>query len=396
MMLGLLLARAGVPVVVLEKHDDFFRDFRGDTIHPSTLEVLYDLGFLDEFLRLPHDEIRALGGNVWGNDVQIADLTHLPTHCKFLAFMPQWDFLNFLASKASAYPHFSLRMNAGVTDLIVEDGRVRGVRAETPDGELEIRADLTIGADGRHSTVREKAGFSVVDFGAPMDVLWMRISRHEGDVRSVLGRVDAGRIMVMLDRTAYWQCGYIIAKGKFGELRTRGIEAFRQDILKLAPFLGDRVDELRSWDDVKLLTVVVDRLERWHRPGLLCIGDAAHAMSPVGGVGINLAIQDAVATANILAAPLRARSLTDGDLERVQQRRLFPTKVTQAMQIFIQRRIITGVLGATSFESRPLPWPLRLLQRFPALRRLPAYAVGVGVRPEHVTLGWHSQLPARE
>lgn len=385
MMLGLLLARAGVPVVVLEKHDDFFRDFRGDTIHPSTLEVLYELGMLDEFLRLPHDEIRALGGNLWGHDVQIADLTHLPTHCKFLAFMPQWDFLNFLASKASAYANFSLRMNAGVTDLIVEDGRVRGVRAETPDGALEIRADLTIGADGRHSTVREKAGFRVVDFGAPMDVLWMRISRRDADVRSVLGRVDAGRIMVMLDRTTYWQCGYIIAKGKFGELRARGIEAFRQDILKLAPFLNDRVDELRSWDDVKLLTVAVDRLERWHRPGLLCIGDAAHAMSPVGGVGINLAIQDAVATANILVAPLRAHSLSDDDLERVQQRRLFPAKVTQAMQIFIQRRIITGVLGAASFDSRPLPWPLRLLQRFPALRRLPAYAVGVGVRPEHVS-----------
>lgn len=384
MMLGLLLARAGVPVVVLEKHADFFRDFRGDTIHPSTLEVMYELGILDEFLRLPHDEVRALGGNVWGNDVQIADLTHLPTHCKFLVFMPQWDFLNFLASKASAYPHFSLQMNAGVTDLIVEDGRVRGVRAQTPDGELEIRADLTIGADGRHSTVREKAALNVVDFGAPMDVLWMRISRHEGDVRSILGRVDAGRIMVMLDRTTYWQCGYIIAKGKFGELRARGLAAFRNDILTLAPFLGDRVNELQSWDDVKLLTVVVDRLERWHRPGLLCIGDAAHAMSPVGGVGINLAIQDAVATANILAAPLRAHSITDDDLERVQQRRLFPTKVTQAMQIFIQRRIITGVLGATSLDSRPLPWPMKLFQRFPVLRRLPAYAVGVGVRPEHV------------
>ena len=382
MMLGFLLARTGVDVVVLEKHADFLRDFRGDTIHPSTLEVMYELGLLDEFLKRPHQEERQLAGQIGGETVAIADFTHLPTHCKFLGLMPQWDFLNFIAEQARRYPSFHLRMEAEVTQIVEEAGKVVGVTAKTPEGELEVLADLTVGADGRHSVVRERAGFSVVNLGAPMDVLWMRMSRHPTDPAQTFGRFDSGRILVFLNREDYWQTAYVIPKGKADELRQQGLPEFRQELVRLAPFLQDRVDELRDWDDIKLLTVAVDCLSRWFRPGLLCIGDAAHAMSPIGGVGINLAIQDAVATANILGGRLRQGIVSLGDLQAVQRRRTFPTRATQRMQLIVQNNVIRRVLGTT----KPLtpPWPIKLLGRWKFLQRIPARVVGMGFRPEHV------------
>jgi len=382
MMLGFLMARTGVDVVVLEKHADFLRDFRGDTIHPSTLEVMYELGLLDEFLKRPHQEVRQLAGQIGGEIVAIADFTHLPSHCKFLGLMPQWDFLNFIAEQARHYPSFHLRMEAEVTQIVEEAGKVVGVTAKTPEGELEVLADLTVGADGRHSVVRERAGFSVVNLGAPMDVLWMRMSRHPTDPAQTFGRFDSGRILVFLNREDYWQTAYVIPKGKADELRQQGLPEFRQELVRLAPFLQDRVDELRDWDDIKLLTVAVDRLSRWFRPGLLCIGDAAHAMSPIGGVGINLAIQDAVATANILGGRLRQGIVSLGDLQAVQRRRTFPTRATQRMQLIVQNNVIRRVLGTT----KPLtpPWPIKLLGRWKFLQRIPARVIGMGFRPEHV------------
>jgi 2-polyprenyl-6-methoxyphenol hydroxylase-like FAD-dependent oxidoreductase len=382
MMLGFLLARAGVSVVVLEKHGDFLRDFRGDTIHPSTLEVIYELGLLDEFLELPHQKARQLSGLIGDTPVRIADFAHVPTHCKFIALMPQWDFLNFLAEQGRRYPSFHLRMRAEVTELMEDAGRVTGVRARTPDGELTVASTLVIGADGRHSVVRERAGLTVDNLGAPIDVLWMHLSRKPGDGDAPLGRIGAGKIFVMLDRGDYWQCAYVIPKGAAETIKSRGIEAFRAAVAEIAPPMGNRVEELKSWDDVKLLTVTVDRLRQWHRPGLLCIGDAAHAMSPVGGVGINLAIQDAVAAANQLAAPLRAGSISSDDLAAVQRRRTFPTWATQRLQILIQNNILSRVLASQAAPTPP--WPVRLLSRCPLLQRIPARLVGVGLRPEHV------------
>jgi 2-polyprenyl-6-methoxyphenol hydroxylase-like FAD-dependent oxidoreductase len=382
MMLGFLLARAGVSVAVLEKHGDFLRDFRGDTIHPSTLELMHELGFLEDFLRLPHEKVTELGGRVGNTQVMIADFRHVPTHCRFIAFMPQWDFLNFLAERSRSLPGFQLRMKADVKDLVEHDGRVIGVRAETPNGPIEVLADLVVGADGRHSTVRERAGFQVDDLGAPMDVLWMRLSKKAGDPPQTLGYFNRGHIMVMLNRGDSWQCGFVIPKGYAEEIRKQPIEAFRNEVADMAPFTRDRVSELKGWDDVKLLTVSVDRLRNWHRPGLLCIGDAAHTMSPIGGVGINLAIQDAVAAANLLALPLRSGTLTEDDLHKVQRRREFPTRFTQRLQVLIQNRIIRRVLAGR--EQLAPPWPLRLFNRFPVLRRIPARLIGVGVRPEHV------------
>jgi 2-polyprenyl-6-methoxyphenol hydroxylase-like FAD-dependent oxidoreductase len=382
MMLGFLLARMGVDVVVLEKHADFLRDFRGDTIHPSTLEIIYELGLLDEFLKRPHQEVRHLAGQIGSETVAIADFTHLPTHCKFLGLMPQWDFLNFIAEHAGRYPSFHLKMKAEVTEIVEEAGNVVGVKAKTPAGDLEVRADLTVGADGRHSVVRERAGFSVLNLGAPMDVLWMRMSRHPTDPDQTFGRFDSGKILVFLNREDYWQTAYVIAKGKADELRQQGLPAFREEMVRLAPFLRDRVDELRDWDDIKLLTVAVDRLSRWFRPGLLCIGDAAHAMSPIGGVGINLAIQDAVATANILGERLRQGTVSLGDLAAVQRRRIFPTRVTQRMQVIVQNNVIRRVLASTAPFAPP--WPVRLLERWKFLQRIPARVLGLGVRPEHV------------
>jgi 2-polyprenyl-6-methoxyphenol hydroxylase-like FAD-dependent oxidoreductase len=381
MMLAYLLARAGVDVLVLEKHADFLRDFRGDTIHPSTLELLHELGLLEELLQRPHDEVRQLNCWIGESLLRLADFTHLPTHCKFIAFMPQWDFLNFLTEQARRYPSFSLLMNTEATDLLVDDGLVTGVRAKSAYGQLEIRAGLTIAADGRHSAIRQKAGLEIINLGAPMDVLWMRISRAESDPSITLGRIDVGKFLVMLNRRAYWQCAFVIPKGGYDELRARGLPAFRAQLAELAPFLRDRVEELADWDQIKLLTVVVDRLKRWWRPGLLCLGDAAHAMSPVGGVGINLAIQDAVAAANILATPLRTRAARDHELAAVQKRPEFPTRATQRMQIAVQNNVIKRVLGSTRVKA---PWILKLVDRWPLLQRIPARLIGMGFRPEHL------------
>ncbi len=382
MMLGFLLARAGVAVAVLEKHKDFLRDFRGDTIHPSTLELMHELGLLDEFLKLPHSRVTRLSGQVGDTTIALADFSHLPTHCKFAALMPQWDFLDFLAAHGKKYAAFDLHMKTEATDLIEADGCIAGVRAKTPDGELEIRADLTVGCDGRHSTLRERAGFHVEDIGAPMDILWFRMSRRDSDTGETFGHMEAGRMFVMINRTDYWQCAYVIPKGGIDAVKARGLEAFRGGIAVMSPFLRDRLGEIKSWDDVKLLTVAVDRLSRWHRPGLVCIGDAAHAMSPIGGVGINLAIQDAVAAANILAAPLKEGRVTDAQLEAVQRRRTLPTRVIQWLQVQIQNNVLNPVLKSA---ARPTPpFAVRLLNWFPPLQRLPARIIGLGVRPEHI------------
>lgn len=381
--LGVLLARAGIDVVVLEKYPDFFRDFRGDTVHPSTLQLLYELGWLDEFLAIPHNEIRSISADIGGEAVRIGDTTHLPTRCKFVVLMPQWDFLNFLAERGRRYPTFHLMMRTAGAGLIEEADRVTGVRAMGPNGELHIAAKLVVGADGRHSTIRDLAGFTVEDLGAPMDVLWMRIPKHAGDPVEQLGTVRTGHMLVMLDRGEYWQCAYLIRKGGFEELKTQGVAALQRALVEMVPALGDRVALLDDWSKVSMLQVCVDRLTRWHRPGLLCIGDSAHAMSPIGGVGINLAIQDAVAAANILAGPLRdGATPSDSDLEKVQERRIFPTKVTQGFQLFIQDRAIDPLLRGAQVDRPPLV--MRLLNEFPRLRRLPALLIGIGVRPEHV------------
>jgi 2-polyprenyl-6-methoxyphenol hydroxylase-like FAD-dependent oxidoreductase len=382
MMLGLLLARRGIDVLVLEKHTDFLRDFRGDTIHPSTLEIMYELGLLDAFLSLPHDEVQTVGGQIGDASVTIADFRHLPTRCKFLALMPQWDFLNFLLAAAKRYPNFRLLTDTVATDLIEERGRIAGLSAQTGTGRIAIRADLVVAADGRHSVLRAKAGLEVMSLGAPMDVLWMRLSRRPSDQPQTLGRIDAGRLMVMLNRGSYWQCAFVIRKGGFEAIREQGLPAFRDIVSRLVPWLGERPAELAAWHDIKLLTVAVDRLRRWYRPGLLCIGDAAHAMSPIGGVGINLAIQDAVATANILAPVLSRGAPGESDLAAVQRRRLWPTAMTQRLQVLIQDRVITRIL-AGSGGGRPV-LAVRLLQWFPILRRLPARLLGLGFRPEHI------------
>jgi 2-polyprenyl-6-methoxyphenol hydroxylase-like FAD-dependent oxidoreductase len=382
MMLGFLLARAGVAVTVLEKHKDFLRDFRGDTVHPSTLELMAELGLLEEFLKLPYEKVDHLAGQIGDEHITIADFSHLPTRCKFIALMPQWDFLDFLAKHGRRYASFDLRMEAEATDLIEEGGRVVGLRATTPDGDLEIRADLVVGCDGRHSTVRERARLIVEDIGAPIDVLWFRVARRAGDTPETFGHIEAGRMMVMLNRGDYWQCAFVIPKGGIDAVKEKGLPAFRDAIVAMSPFLRDRIGELKTWDDIKLLTVAIDRLREWHKPGLLCIGDAAHAMSPVGGVGINLAIQDAVAAANILAAPLKAGSVTRDDLAAVQHRRSLPMRVIQWMQVQVQNRLLGPVLASS---KRPVaPWPVKLLKWFPVLQRLPARLVGMGIRPEHI------------
>jgi 2-polyprenyl-6-methoxyphenol hydroxylase-like FAD-dependent oxidoreductase len=382
MMAGYLLARAGVEVAVLEKHPDFNRDFRGDTIHPSTLELMYELGLLDEFLKQPHQELRELRAVVSGQAVPVADFTKLPTRCKFIAFMPQWDFLNFLSSHAKRFPTFQLHMETEVVDLLVEGSRVVGVRAKTPKGELDVRADLVVGADGRHSIVHTRAGFEQHDFGVPIDVLWTRISRKQGDPKQTFGFFQHGKLLVLLDRDDYWQCGFVIPKGGFDEIKERGLAQFQNDLVSFASFLRDRVGELDDWSKIKLLTVQVNRLRDWCREGLLCIGDSAHAMSPAGGVGINLAIQDAVATANLLTEKLQRGAVHVDDLRKVQARREWPTRLIQGMQIFIHRRVVTG---RTSDEKEPsLPFVLRLLKWFPILRQLPARFIGLGPRPEHI------------
>ncbi len=382
MMLGFLLARAGVDVLVLEKHADFLRDFRGDTIHPSTLQVMDELGLLDELLTRPHTKAPKLGAQIGSEFIEVADLTHLSARCGFIALMPQWDFLDFLSVHAKRYPSFRLMMRTEATGLIEEGGRIVGVHAHGPNGEFEIRADLVVAADGRHSVLRQAGGFKVFDLGAPIDVLWMRLSRREDDPALSLGRVGAGSIFITINRGEYWQCALVIAKGGIEETHARGLPAFRARIAELVPDFADRVDELKSWDDVKLLSVAVNRAREWWRPGLLLIGDAAHAMSPIGGVGINLAIQDAVAAANILAPPLRQGAAGPEVLRLVQRRRETPTRLTQGLQVLIQNRIISRVLAGRHTPRVPLV--LRLFQEVPRLRRLTALAIGLGFLPEHV------------
>jgi 2-polyprenyl-6-methoxyphenol hydroxylase-like FAD-dependent oxidoreductase len=382
LMLAMLLARAGVDVVVLEKHADFLRDFRGDTIHPSTLEIMAELGWLDEFLALPHQKVHAINAQFGNERFEIAGLAHLPVRAPFVAMMPQWDFLNFLARKAAAYPGFQLLMETEARQLLIEDGRVVGMTATGRDGAIELRAPLTVAADGRASVLREASGLPVEDFGAPMDALWFRLSRQPGDTSETQFRFDAGRIFIMLNRDEYWQCAFVIPKGANERIRAAGLEAFRAVLRPLLPIDPVRADEIVDWEPVKLLTVQVNRLQTWWRPGFLAIGDAAHAMSPVAGVGINLAVQDAVAAANVLAEPLRAASLEDRHLRAIERRRAFPTQATQRMQLLLQRRIIARALGATG-EIRP-PLALRLLTRVPLLSRIPARLFGLGIRPEHV------------
>jgi 2-polyprenyl-6-methoxyphenol hydroxylase-like FAD-dependent oxidoreductase len=380
MMTGFLLARAGVKVVVLEKHADFNRDFRGDTIHPSTLELMHELGLLEEFLKLPHQELHELRAVMNGHVVPIADFSHLPTRCKFIAFMPQWDFLNFLAGHAKQFPTFALHMQHEVSDLIIANDRVAGVRVKTPDGERIVRADLVIGADGRHAVTHTRGKLELREFGVPIDVLWTRLSKREGDPKQSLGFFQGGKLLVLLDRDDYFQVGYIIPKGTLDDIKQCGFPAFYQDIVEIAPFLKDRIAELDDWSKIKLLTVQINRLRHWAREGLLCIGDSAHAMSPAGGVGINLALQDAVATANLLAAKLREGPVSLADLEQVQSRREWPVRVIQRLQVFVHRR----VTGRSSGSGDSLPLIGRLFRWFPFLRRIPARFIGIGPRPEHI------------
>lgn len=382
MMLGLLLARAGVSVLVLEKHADFLRDFRGDTVHPSTLQVMQELGLLEALLQRPHQEVKTLKGQVGPRRITLADFSHLPMRAPFIALMPQWDFLDFVAREAQSLPTFELRMQTEVTDLLEDGDRVTGVRARTPDGEHEIFADLVVGADGRDSCVRARSGLSVESLGSAIDVLWLRLSRRADDPEDALGHFSHGHVFVMLDRGDYWQCGFVVPKGGIEALKQAGLGALRRQITRVVPFLSDRVHELSSWDDVHLLTVRMNRLRRWARPGLLCIGDAAHAMSPIAGVGINLAIQDAVATANLLVGPLREGRPSLRSLARVARRRRLPAELTQRMQSFLQDHVIRRVLS----EANPrVPLVLRAIDAWPWLRRIPAHLIGFGVRPEHVS-----------
>jgi 2-polyprenyl-6-methoxyphenol hydroxylase-like FAD-dependent oxidoreductase len=382
MVLGFLLARAGIEVAVLEKHADFLRDFRGDTVHPSTLELMYELGLLEEFLTLPHRKVEHLTFQVGAERMRIIDFDHIPTHCKCVVLMPQWDFLNFIARQGKRYQAFDLRMCAEVTALVEESGRIVGVRATTPDGPLIVKADLVVGCDGRHSTVRAQSGLQTYDYGAPMDVLWFRIARKASDPSETFGHIEAGVLMVMLDRGDYWQCAIAIPKGGIDQVKARGIGAFRNRVVALSPFVSDRIGELKSFDEVKLLSVAVNRLQQWWRPGLLCIGDAAHAMSPIGGVGINIAVQDAVATANALVGPLKVGRIADSDLHNVQQRRAVAAYLTQWVQLTMQKRIIAPALQATQTPKTPMLF--KLFNTVPPLRRLVARLLGVGFRPEHI------------
>jgi 2-polyprenyl-6-methoxyphenol hydroxylase-like FAD-dependent oxidoreductase len=379
MMAGLLFARAGVKTLVLEKHGDFLRDFRGDTVHPSTLELFHELGVLDELLSRPHDKATWLSGIIGGEKVRIADFSHLPAHARFIALMPQWDFLDCVADLARVYPSFTLRMNAEATDLLWEGDRVAGAICN----DAQIRAKLVIAADGRRSLLRGRAGLPLVDLGAPIDVFWFRLSKERTSDNRTTGVIATGRLLAVLDRGDYWQCAYVFAKGMADALQGRGLDNFRADVAATAPFLGSRVGELQAWDQVKLLTVELDRLTRWHRPGLLAIGDAAHAMSPIGGVGINLAVQDAVAAANFLAGPMAGGSHVDDLLWRVQRRRMLPTRIVQAAQRIAQNRLIDRVVLKNVPITRP-PRLIRLMQRFPILQRIPAYLIGMGFRREHI------------
>jgi len=381
-MTGFLLARSGISVTVLEQWPDFFRDFRGDTIHPSTLELLHELNILEAFLRLPINKTYQLGGEIGGKSLILADFSSLKTRCPYIAFIPQWDFLNFMVEQAKQYPTFNLLMQTEAIDILEENNRCVGVVAKCADKEFQIRADLVIGADGRHSMVREKSHLPVQVLGAPMDVLWFRLSRKTSDETFSLGKINFGKILIMINRESYWQCGFLIRKGTFETIQKNGLDAFRESLLAVSPNLNDRVSELTSWDQIKLLTVTVDRLTKWYKSGLLCIGDAAHAMSPIGGVGINLAIQDAVAAANRLVPAFQTNTLTEDTLCAIQKRRLFPTRCIQRIQVFLQDRIINRVLGKVNHPE--IPFVFKLFNRVPFLRRIPAYIIGIGFRPERI------------
>lgn len=381
-MLGFLMARAGVDTVVLEKHADFLRDFRGDTVHPSTLQIMDELGLLDDFLSRPHQKVSHLTGYAGNTAIPIADFSHLPSKYAFVALMPQWEFLNFMVEHAKQYPTFKLLMQTEGTELIFNQDRVVGLKALSDHGPLDIRAEVVIAADGRHSQLRDQSKLPLKDLGAPMDILWMRLPRHKSDPENVVGRFVKGRVFVMLNRGDYWQCAYVIPKGGYDIIRAEGLGALKAHIVATEPLMANRVDSMQSWDEVKLLVVSVNRLETWWRPGLLIIGDAAHAMSPVGGVGINLAIQDAVAAANILAPKLKMDALEDEDLAEVQARRQFPTMLTQRLQLIIQNNIIGKVLA--NKEEIAAPKFARMMTRFPILQRIPARTLGLGFRPEHI------------
>jgi 2-polyprenyl-6-methoxyphenol hydroxylase-like FAD-dependent oxidoreductase len=383
MMLGYLLGRAGIDVAVIEKHADFFRDFRGDTVHPSTLQVMDELGLIDGFLRLPHQRLQTLDGMFGGTSVRIADLRRLDTKYPFIAFMPQWDFLNFLRESGQRFPSLKVMMSTEATDLIRRGETIVGVRSKTPEGPIDIEADLTIACDGRHSTVREHAGLEVEEIGAPMDVLWFRAGRKQDESEKVFARVEPGKMMITFDRGEYWQCAYVIAKGQYDAVKARGLQALLDDVVRMAPILKSGVSDVKSWDDVKLLTVAINRLKRWTRPGLLCIGDAAHAMSPVGGVGVNLAVQDAVATANLLADKIRGGCPSEDELDTVRRRREFPVKMTQRMQVVVQNNIVSGALR-TGDQPLNVPLIIRLITALPWLQGIPARFIALGVRPEHV------------
>jgi 2-polyprenyl-6-methoxyphenol hydroxylase-like FAD-dependent oxidoreductase len=388
MMLGYLLGRAGIETVVLEKHADFFRDFRGDTVHPSTLQVMDELGLIDGFLKVPHQKLQKLDGQFGNEAIRLTDLGRLRVKYPFIAMMPQWDFLNFLRESGKRFPTLAVLMNSNATDVVWSGDRVVGVTADTPEGPTEIRAGLTIACDGRHSTIRERAKLEVDEIGAPMDVLWFRAGRRANETENLFARLETGKMLVTFDRGDYWQCAYVIAKGQFDAVKARGLDAFRNDVASMAPLLGAGLSEVKSWDDVKLLTVAINRLKRWTRPGLLCIGDAAHAMSPVGGVGVNLAIQDAVATANLLAAKLVALKASkacpsEEELEAVQRRRTFPVRMTQAMQVIVQNRLISQVVKPSEKPIR-VPLFLRIISSVPWLQTQAGRLVAIGVRPEHV------------
>jgi 2-polyprenyl-6-methoxyphenol hydroxylase-like FAD-dependent oxidoreductase len=380
-MLGYLLARSGVDVTVLEKHTDFFRDFRGDTIHPSTLELMYELGLLDKLLAIRHSEIHRASACVGDDSVTMADLSHLPTHARFVALMPQWDFLNFLSSEAARFPAFKLRMGWEATGLMQKDGTTTGVLANTPDGPAEIPATLTVGCDGRHAISRQVAHLPLLEHGVPIDVLWFRLSRHQDDPENGLGYMNYGRFLVLIDRLDYFQIAFLIPKNGFEKMQQQGLPTFQQNIAQVVPFLSDRVHEIDSWDKVKLLTVQVNRLAQWSSPGLLCIGDAAHAMSPVGGIGINIALQDAVATANILTEALQSNSLTPHHLQHVQRYREGAVRRTQRFQTFAH-----GVLDRVLRNPKPirLPWYMRVITSIPGFKYLTARFIGMGLQPEHI------------
>lgn len=382
MVAGLLFARAGVRTLVLEKHRDFLRDFRGDTVHPSTLRLFHELGLLDRLLARRHDRVDRLGAFIGDRQIEVADFSHFDPRWNFIAMMPQWDFLDFVAEAARAYPAFHLRMNAEATGLTRDGSRVTGIRFEERGEERRVGAKLVIAADGRRSVLRGEAGFDVRSLGAPMDVFWFRLPKERTPDNRSTGIFVSGRIMALIDRGDYWQCAYVFAKGQAGTIRAAGLPAFRTSIARAAPMVADAVGAIESWDDVKLLTVALDRLDTWHQPGLLVIGDAAHAMSPIGGVGINVAIQDAVAAANILAGPMARGEDVDGLLSKVEKRRRLQVRAVQAFQNIAQRRIIRPLLAANSRPFRA-PWIVRLLGRRPWLRRIPAAFLGFGIRPEH-------------